>query len=87
MTHKFATHETVQTFGKWYKRLLPVWQAWRYNSPLTWAGVAVSNVAARTLQPIIIDIIAHRAMDLYSGRVGKGQSSPALPIVSGDERS
>lgn len=72
MTHRFATHETIQKVGKWYRRLLPVWQTVRYKSPVVWAGVAVSNVAARTLQPIIIDIIAHRAIDLYSGRVGKG---------------
>lgn len=72
MTHKIATHETMQSVGKWYRRLLPVWQTLRYKSPVVWAGVAVSNVAARTLQPIMIDIIAHRAIDLYSGRVGKG---------------
>ncbi|MDZ4290069.1 MAG: hypothetical protein U0984_19035 [Prosthecobacter sp.] len=71
MTHKIATHETMQSVGKWYKRLLPVWQTLKFKSPIVWAGVAVSNVAARTLQPIIIDIIAHRTIDLYSGRVGK----------------
>jgi hypothetical protein len=72
MTHKIATHETMQTVGKWYRRLLPYWQTFSYKSPVVWVGVAVSNVAARTLQPIMIDIIAHRAIDLYSGRVGKG---------------
>jgi len=78
MTHKFATHETVQTVGKWYKRLLPIWQTWKFNSPLTWAGVAVSNIATRTLQPIIIDIIAHRLIDLYGGRIGKNGSAPVV---------
>ena len=71
MTHRIATHETMQNVGKWYRRLLPVWQTIKYKSPMTWAGVAVSNVAARTLQPVMIDIIAHRAIALYSGRVGK----------------
>lgn len=71
MTHKIATHETMQSVGKWYKRLLPVWQTIKFKSPVVWAGVAVSNIATRTLQPIIIDIIAHRTIDLYSGRVGK----------------
>jgi len=72
MTHKIATHETMQTVSKWYKRLLPVWQVIKFKSPMVWAGVAVSNVAARTLQPAIVDIIAKRAMDLYSGRISNG---------------
>ncbi|TDU80878.1 hypothetical protein EI77_00178 [Prosthecobacter fusiformis] len=76
MTHKIATHEAMQTAGKWYKRLLPVWQVVKYKSPMVWAGVAVSNVAARTLQPAIIDILARRTIDLYSGRIG--QSAPVI---------
>lgn len=76
MTHKIATHEAMQTAGKWYRRLLPVWQVVKYKSPMVWAGVAVSNVAARTLQPAIIDILARRTIDLYSGRVG--QSAPLI---------
>ena len=75
MTHKIATHEKMQTANKWYKRLLPVWQVLRFNSPVMWAGMAVSNVAARTLQPAVIDIIAKRTIDLYSGRLGKGTST------------
>lgn len=77
MTHKIATHEHMQTVNKWYKRLLPVWQAVRFKSPLMWAGMAVSNVATRMLQPAVVDIIAKRAIDLYSGRLGKGLSTPA----------
>lgn len=79
MTHKIATHEKMQTANKWYKRLLPVWQVLRFKSPIMWASMAVSNVAARTLQPAVIDIIAKRAIDLYSGRLGKGAA--ALPEV------
>jgi len=83
MTHKIATHETMQSMGKWYKRLLPVWQVVKFKSPVTWASVAVSNVAARTLQPAIIDIIAKRAIDLYGGdaraRGSTGPLSPSLP--------
>lgn len=75
MTHKIANHEAVQTAGLWYKRLLPVWQVVKYKSPVVWAGVAVSNVAARTLQPAIIDILARRTIDLYSGRIGKAQAA------------
>lgn len=79
MTHKIATHERMQTANKWYKRLLPVWQVLRFKSPVMWASVAVSNVAARTLQPAVIDIIAKRAIDLYSGRLGKGAAAVAEP--------
>lgn len=84
MTHKLATHDTVQNVNKWYKRLLPVWQVLRFKSPVMWASVAVSNVATRTLQPAVIDIIAKRAIDLYSGRLGKGIMTPELPPPSAE---
>lgn len=75
LTHKIAKHEAVQQAGKWYRRLLPVWQAALYKSPVMWASVAVSNVAARTLQPAFIDIIARRAIDLYGGKLGPAGES------------
>ncbi len=71
-------HETVQKLNKWYKRLLPVWQVLRYNSPVMWASMAVSNVATRTLQPAIVDIVAKRAVELYSGRVASNMPLPKL---------
>jgi hypothetical protein len=40
-----------------------------------WASLAVSNVTIRTLQPAIIDLIARRAIELYSGRLGKDATS------------
>ena len=82
MTHKIATHETMQSVGKWYKRLLPVWQVLKFKSPLTWAGVAVSNVAARTLQPAVIDIIAKRTIDLYGGNISRKPQSPPMQITT-----
>lgn len=69
---EIVQHEAVQKIGRWYKKLLPVWQVLRFKSPLVWASMAVSNVAARTLQPAIIDIIARRAVELYSGRISGG---------------
>lgn len=69
---EIVRHETMQKLGRWYKKLLPVWQVMRFRSPLVWASMAVSNVAARTLQPAIIDIIARRAVELYSGRISGG---------------
>lgn len=86
MTHKIANHEKLQTANKWYKRLLPYWQVLRFKSPIMWAGMAVSNVAARTLQPAVIDIIAKRAIDLYSGRLGKGTSTPAMALITAPEK-
>jgi hypothetical protein len=85
MTHKFSQTDTVQRASKWYKRLLPVWQVVRYKSPIMWASMAVSNLATRTLQPAIVDIIARRAMDLYGGRLGSipgtKNSVPALTVT------
>jgi hypothetical protein len=34
-----------------------------------WMSVTVSNVTIRTMQPIVIDIVARRAIELYSGRL------------------
>jgi hypothetical protein len=82
MTHKIANHERMLTANKWYKRLLPYWQVLRFKSPIMWAGMAISNVAARTLQPAVIDIIAKRAIDLYSGRLGKGTGAAATALVT-----
>ena len=82
MTHKIARHETMQNANKWYKRLLPVWQVVRFKSPIMWASVAVSNVAARTLQPAVIDIIARRTIDLYSGRLGKSTSTTPTATIT-----
>ena len=82
VTHKLASHQTVQHANKWYKRLLPFWQVVRFKSPMMWASVAVSNVATRTLQPALIDIIAKRAIDLYSGRLGKGTNTPDTATVT-----
>ncbi len=61
--------EQFKRATKWYKRLLPVWQVVRFKSPVMWATLAVSNVAVRTLQPSVIDIVARRAIELYSGRL------------------
>lgn len=79
--------EQFQYAAKWYKRLLPVLQTVRYKSPVMWAALAVSNVAVRSLQPAIIDLIARRAIELYSGRIhsaAAGQPPPAeLPAERG----
>lgn len=76
--------EHFKNASKWYKRLLPVWQVLRYKSPMMWAGLAVSNVAIRALQPAVIDIVARRAIELYSGRLAAGREI-AQVLEAGDE--
>jgi hypothetical protein len=65
---------------KWYRRLLPIYQTIRYKSPIMWASLAVSNVAVRALQPAVIDLVARRAIELYSGRLVVSQDT--RPVVS-----
>lgn len=81
MSHKIVNHDTVQSMNRVYKWMLPVWQVLRYKSPVVWAGMAVSNIAARTLQPAVVDIIARRAIDLYSGRLTTGASTAGMRSV------
>lgn len=74
--HRLATHERVKQAHVWYKKLQPwyrrvrpVWQVLRFNSPWMWMSLAASNITIRTLQPAIIDIVARRAIELYSGQL------------------
>jgi hypothetical protein len=76
MGRKIVAHERVKTLHKWYrhahpwyKKTLPLWQVIRYQSPWMWMSFTLSNVTIRTVQPIVIDIIARRAIELYSGRL------------------
>ena len=66
---KIAKNEFVKKLYSFYKIVRPGWQAIRYNSPWMWVGLTISNAAVRTLQPAIINIVARRAIELYSGRL------------------
>ena len=66
---KIVKNEFVKRLYSFYKQVRPVLQGIRYNSPWMWAGLAISNAAVRTLQPAIINIVARRAIELYSGRL------------------
>jgi len=79
--------EHFQSLNKWYKRLLPVWQVARFNSPVMWASLAVANVAVRALQPAVVDIVARRAIELYSGRLATGREMATLPELAADEHT
>lgn len=67
--HQVARNPSVQKVSKWFSRLKPIWQAIRWKSPFTWISIGFQNIAVRTLQPKIVDIVAQRAIELYSGRV------------------
>ena len=82
---KVVESEHFKYATKWYKRLLPVIQVVRYKSPVMWAGLAVSNVAVRALQPAVIDIIARRAIELYSGRLAAGRELDAKIVQAETE--
>ena len=82
---KVVESERFQYLNKWYKRLLPVWQILRFKSPVMWASLAVSNVAVRALQPAVIDIVARRAMELYSGRLLANREIAGLLQAASEE--
>jgi hypothetical protein len=76
MGRKLAGDERLKTVRTWYHCLYPwysttrpVWQVARYRSPWMWMNLAVSNLAIRLLQPVIVDMVARRAIELYSGRL------------------
>ena len=66
---KIAKNKLVKKLYPFYRRVRPVWQVIRYKSPWMWAGLTISNAAVRTLRPAIINIVARRAIELYSGRL------------------
>jgi hypothetical protein len=83
--HRLATHEGVKrvhtwykTFRPWYSWARPVWQAVRFNSPWMWMSLAASNITIRTLQPAVIDIVARRAIELYSGQLAAHSSARSM---------
>lgn len=83
---QFVDSDHFKYASKWYKRLLPVWQVLRFKSPMMWASLAVTNVAVRALQPAVIDIVARRAMELYSGRLATSREVTAT-LEEGDAGS
>ncbi len=66
---QIADKPATRFLGKWASRITPVLQALRYKSPLTWASLLANNLAFRIVQPAVIDIVARRVIELYSGRI------------------
>lgn len=69
VSHKIVGDARFRRLQIWHKKLRPIWQVIRYKSPWMWLSLTASNIAVRTLQPAIIDIVAHRAIELYSGKL------------------
>ena len=69
VSQKILRDERVKNLHKWYRGVRPVWQVIKFKSPWMWASLAASNMAVRILQPAMIDIVARRAIELYSGRL------------------
>ncbi|MGI9240040.1 MAG: hypothetical protein ACR2RV_04525 [Verrucomicrobiales bacterium] len=82
-TRDIAKHPKVRKAHKIgssiYDKVRPVVQVLRYKSPLTWASIAVSNAAARTLQPAVVNIVGHRAIQLYSGELRRRDDEDLPP--------
>lgn len=66
---KIANNKLVKKLHPFYKKVRPGLQAINYKSQWMWAWLFLSNAAVRTLQPVVIDIVARHAIDLYSGRL------------------
>jgi hypothetical protein len=65
-----AEDERVSKASKAWNFLRPVAQFVGYNSPIMWATLLGRNMAIRSLQPAIVSIVGHRAIQLYSGELG-----------------
>ena len=66
---KITKNKGIKLLSKCYKWVRPGWQAARYKSPWMWGILLSSNIAIRSIQSIIVDIIARRAIELYSGQL------------------
>ena len=72
---------------KVFDKLGPAWQAFKYKSPIMWGKLLARNAGIRFLQPKIIDIVARRSIELYSGELGTGQlgMKSLVPLVDPEE--
>ena len=66
---RIANNKIVKILSPYYKKVRTGLQIIKYNSPSMWAWLFLSNAAVRILQPAVIDIVARRAIELYSGRL------------------
>lgn len=67
--NKWRQKRWLKGLFKIYEKVRPGWQAIKYKSPFMWAGLLGKNAGIRYLQPKIIDIVAKRSIELYSGQL------------------
>ena len=69
--NKWRQNRWLKGFFKIYKKVRPVAQAVKAKSVFMWGPLIARNAGVRYLQPKIIDIVAWRSIQLYSGKLGK----------------
>jgi len=68
--NKGKQNKWVRGALKAFDKLRPAWQAFKYKSPIMWGSLLAKNAGIRVFQPKIIDIVANRSIQLYSGQLG-----------------
>lgn len=76
--NKWRQNRWLMGAYKAFDRLRPAWQAIKYKSPIMWGSVLAKNAGIRVLQPKIIDIVARRSIELYSGQLSGAREEPKL---------
>ena len=74
--NKWRQNKLLKGFFKIYEKARPGWQAIKYKSPFMWGGLLGKNATVRYLQPKIIDIVARRSIELYSGQLSNVRDEP-----------
>ena len=69
-SQKLRKNKWLRRAYKVYDKIRPAWQVIRYKSPFMWGGMLAHNAGVRFAQPKIIDIVARRSIELYSGELG-----------------
>ena len=74
--NKWRQNKWLRGAFKAFDKIRPGWQAIRYKSPFMWGGLLGKNAGVRYLQPKIIDIVARRSIELYSGQLSGAREEP-----------
>lgn len=78
--NKWRQNKYLRGAFKAFDKIRPAWQAFKYKSPIMWGGLLAKNAGVRYLQPKIIDIVANRSIQLYSGQLSNSrQEHPHSP--------
>ena len=70
---------------KWYKRVHPIIQVVKINSPIMWVSLLTKNVVGRIGQVTIIGLAGKRSIELYSGNLRQEKTKRRNSSVSTPE--